>query len=111
MKTFLARALFWLPRGLGILLGIFLAVLALDVFGQGGNPGNTLIAFLIHLLPAAMVGIALGVAWRRDGMGAFLFFMLAGLFVLRSRGANWILPGWLGLIGGFFLLNWGLRCR
>lgn len=55
--------------------------------------------------------LAMRITHRFFDLQSVLRRVMAGLFVLRNRGANWILPGWLGLIGGFFLLNWGLRRR
>lgn len=109
MNSTAKRILFWAPRVLCILFALFLSALALDVFGEGYSLGETILALLIHLVPTYIVIIVLVIAWRWEWMGAILFFALAALFLVMSRGEGWILSVPLLLVGALFLLNWRYR--
>jgi hypothetical protein len=109
MNATLKRILFWAPRVLCILFALFISVFALDVFGEGYGLGETILALLIHLVPTFIVIIVLVIAWRWEWMGAILFFALAALFLVMSRGEGWILSAPLLLVGALFLLNWRYR--
>jgi hypothetical protein len=103
--------LFWTPRVLGILFAIFISLFALDVFGEGYGPWETVVALVMHLVPTFVVLIALAVAWRWEWVGAVLFCGLAFLYVVMAWGrfpllTYVVISGPLLLVGVLFLLNW-----
>ncbi|HEX5216888.1 MAG TPA: hypothetical protein VFV98_15610 [Vicinamibacterales bacterium] len=78
----------WTPRIAGLLMTVFLAAFALDAFnGAGPIP----IAVLMHLLPAAIVGLAVAGGWRHPAFGAAAFLALAiGYAVMAGGHLDWI---------------------
>lgn len=108
------RVVFWMPRILGLLFAVFISLFALDVFGAGYGFWQTIVAFLIHLVPTALILIALAVAWRWEWIGAILFMALGAWYVIMAWGKfPWItyllVAGPAFLIGGLFAVNWLLR--
>ena len=87
--------LIWAPRVAGVAVSLFLALFALDAF-DGGPLTETVPAFLVHLLPTAIVGAAVAVAWRHPWFGAAAFGALALGYaaMVPSR------PDWILIVGG-----------
>jgi hypothetical protein len=111
MQTTIGRVLLWTPRVLCILFAAFLSVFALDVFGEGGGVGETLLALLIHLIPMFAVVVSLIIAWRRQWVGAILLTALALFFLISSGGESWVVSAPLILVGALFLLSWIARTQ
>jgi hypothetical protein len=114
MKHRSGRALYWAPRILGILFALFISIFALDVFSEGYNLGETIIALIMHLIPTALVVVALIIAWRWEWFGAVLFAALGLGYILMTQGRfDWVtylvIPGPLFLTGALFLANWLYR--
>lgn len=114
MKPPVRRTLFWAPRILGILFALFVTLFALDVFGEGYSFWVTLWALLMHLIPTALVVVALAIAWRWEWVGAVLFIGLGVFYMVAFRGrAPWaaylVISGPLFLVGALFLVNWRYR--
>lgn len=110
-----ARILYWAPRVLGILFAAFVSFFALDVFGTGESVLNTIIAFLIHLIPVYAILIALAIGWRRELAGAILFSALALAYpIVFGTRFHWtayaLIMGPPLLIAALFLAGW-LRKR
>ena len=104
------RLLTWTPRVLGILVGLFLGLFALDA-ARGKNPiFDAVFDFVAHAIPAALVLALVAAAWRRAWVGAVGFSGLALAYaVMMSRGRlDWILviSGPLMVVGGLFLWSW-----
>lgn len=110
------QLLYWAPRGLCIVMALFLSMFALDVFGAGHGFWSTTLALLLHLLPTFAILLVLAISWRREWIGAVLFVALALLYAAWSwhkpfgRSAIPLISGPLLLVGVLFLLNW-LRRR
>lgn len=109
------RVVYWTPRILGILFALFISIFALDVFGAGYSFWETIVALIMHMVPTALVVVALLIAWRWEWAGAVLFVALGAAYLLMTRGRfDWLtyllIPGPLFLIGALFLINW-LRRR
>lgn len=110
------RILFWVPRLLAILMAAFISIFALDVFGEGYTFWETVLALAMHLVPTAVILIALGIAWRWEWAGGLLFVLLGGfyIFVFRKEG-DWIsyllIAGPLFLVGALFLVSAWVRKR
>ena len=67
----------WFPRILTVAFIAFLALFALDVFGEYENWQETLTALFMHLIPDFILLIALAIAWHWKVIGGFLFLVLA----------------------------------
>lgn len=110
------KTLYWAPRMLCVLLGVFLSLFALDVFVPGRGAGETLLALFIHLAPVFLVGLLLLAAWRREWVGAVAFTALAVFYLVSTGGRqHWAsyasISGTLLIIGVLFLVNWVSRRR
>jgi len=114
MNKPLKRVLFWSPRVLGIAFAIFLSMFALDVFNEGFSAGKTILALLIHLIPAAIILGLLAVAWRWEWVGGVLFIAAGILYLTRMwhhPAAVAGISGPLFLVGALFLLSWLKRAE
>lgn len=106
-----SQVILWTPRALAILFACFLAIFALDVFGEGYTPWQTAVALVMHLIPSFVVLACLGVAWRWPLSGVFLFPLLTVLYLLWTAGrfpwSTYLVvacpPLLLGLL---FLISW-----
>ena len=104
--------LLWSSRILGIAVGLFLSVFALDAFEPGKPLTRAFPDFAIHLLPAALVLVIVALAWRRAWIGGFAFLVLAAAYAMTVRfRLDWILviSGPLLTVGLLFLWSW--RCH
>ena len=114
--SLLQRILFWSPRLLCIFFAVFLSLFALDVFQEGAGFWVTSLAFIIHLAPAALVVIALAVAWRHEIVGAVTFLAFGLVYLVGTwRHNHWsalvMISGPLFLVGCLFLASWVLTRR
>jgi hypothetical protein len=106
------RLLYWAPRVSAVLLAAFLALFALDVFGEGLGPWRTLIALAMHLVPTWMVVLVLTLSWRREWIGAIAFPTLGALYAAWCWGEPFavsgiaLISGPALLVGVLFLFNW-----
>ena len=108
------RFVFWAPRFLCILFAVFVSLFALDVFGEGYGFWQTLGALLIHLIPTAVIVIALVISWRWEWLGAVLFIGMAVFYVVWVWGrfpvSTYVLMSTTPvLVGVLFLINWKYR--
>ena len=102
MKRPVKKILFWSPRVLGILIAVFVSLFALDVFGEGYSTVETIVALAMHLIPTLVILIVLGIAWRWEWIGGFLFVALGVLYItLFWEPSN--LPAYLVISGPLFL--------
>ena len=97
----------WAPRLVGLAAAVFMALFALDAFN--GKPlSEALPDFAIHLVPAAIVGLAVVIAWRYPLAGAIGFGGLAiGYALMVPNRPDWILSisGPLALVAVMFALS------
>jgi hypothetical protein len=106
------RFLFWAPRILCIAFAVFVSLFALDVFGEGYDFFETILAFLIHLIPTGIILVTLVVSWRWEWIGSIAFTTLAVAYmvIFRDREFGWftymIMSGPFFLLGILFLINW-----
>jgi hypothetical protein len=106
--------LLWGPRGLGILVCVFIGLFALDTFSEGKPFTEALSAFLIHLIPALVLLAIVGVSWRWEWFGGVTFIGLAIWYaVIAKRHPDWVLviSGPLFVVGTLFLLSWRHKAR
>ena len=99
MLTRSHRAWLWISRGAGIALTAFVALFALDAF-DGSPLREAVPAFLIHLIPAAVVAVVVLLAWRWPWLGAAGFAGLAIAYA-ASVQTRW---DWIAVIGGPLLI-------
>lgn len=76
MKNRVARAVLWMPSVLCLAFAAFMSLFALDVLGEGYGFWETIAALVMHLIPTAIVLVALAMAWRWPWIGAILFMAL-----------------------------------
>ena len=112
MNKTLKGFLFWTPRVLGILIALLLTLLSTDVFGEGYSFWQSILGFLIHMLPAFAVTVLLAFAWRWEWIGAlgFIGFGVWYVAITWSNDMHWsayaVLSGIPILIGILFLVGW-----
>jgi len=116
MSPVARRMLFWTPRVLGIAFALFISLFAMDVFNEHRSLPQLLVALGMHLIPTALIVVALIVAWRWEWVGAVLFFGLGGAYIVTVRShAPWdwylFIAGPAFLMGLLFLLNWRYRAE
>ena len=113
MKTSLS-ILYWIPRILGIVFIIFISLFALDVFFEGYSFWETILAFLIHLVPTYILIISLLIAWKWELPGGVIFIVLGLTYIIMFPNhplAYAIISGPSFLIGLMFLLSGFLQKR
>ncbi len=116
MKKPVKGVVFWMPRILCVLFAVFISLFALDVFGEGYDFWETIVALLMHLIPTGIILIALVIAWRWEWVGALLFLALGVWYVIMAWGEfEWVtylvIVGPLLLVGALFLVNWLYRAE
>ena len=80
------RALYWIPRVLGILFIVFVSLFALDIFGQGYNFWQMIIGLFMHLIPSFILILVLLVAWKKEILGGWIYIALGLIFIAVARG-------------------------
>jgi hypothetical protein len=116
MSPIARRLLFWTPRGLGIAFALFVSLFAMDVFDGHYRLPQLLLALGMHLVPTALIVVALAVAWRWEWVGAVLFSGLGVAYIVSMWGRfSWdtyaLIAGPAFLVGLLFLLNWRHRAE
>ena len=97
----------WGPRVLGMAATAFTGLFALDAF-DGRPLSEALPDFAIHLIPAAVVALAVAIAWRYPWLGAIGFGALAaGYAAMVPDRPDWILviSGPLALVAILFAVS------
>ncbi len=100
----------WLPRIIALLFVGLLVLLSMDSFGGNQTLGRQLIGFLIHLIPAFLVGICLLIAWKFRLLGGVLFLVIGMLFTIyfgtyRSASHFLLISLPLFVVGALFMLS------
>ncbi len=105
--------LFWAPRLLGILFLLLLGMFSLDVFGMGGRFWETILAFLLHSIPAFILLAFFLFGWRREWVGAVGFLLFGTWYFIFAfgvdRSAYLVLGGVPLLIAALFFVGWVFR--
>ena len=96
MSPSIRATLIWMPRLAGLAMVLFLSLFALDAFSHPASPGQALLAFAIHLAPAAAVAGVVAAAWRVPMLGAVLFTVLAAAYAASVSDR----PDWIAVISG-----------
>lgn len=96
---------------MSIAFAVFVSLFALDVFGAGYGFWGTLVALAMHLIPTAIIVVALVLAWRWEWIGTVLY-AAAGCFLMYWNLARGNPVGAIALavplflIAALFALNW-----
>ena len=107
--------LYWMPRVLGVLLAAFITIFAADAFEGNISVWQKLVAFAAHLIPTAILLLAVAIAWRWEVPGGLLFVLAGALHTTwaLSRGlpsVDILLisgPGYA--VGALFIVDWFYR--
>jgi hypothetical protein len=108
------QVLHWVPRGLAVLFAVFISLFALDVFSEGQPLGELLVDLTMHLVPTALIVVALLVAWRWPAAGGVAFLGLGAAYVIMTGGrfqllALLLIAGPPTLIGLLFIADQFVR--
>jgi hypothetical protein len=111
-----SRILFWTPRALALLLALFLAAFAADVFSENRGIWETVVALVMHLIPSAVVLLILAITWRREWLGGLTYLAVAIFYVVATGGRlHWsayvVISGTLCAIAVFFFAGWWILPR
>ncbi|MCX6170877.1 MAG: hypothetical protein NTX65_16165 [Ignavibacteriales bacterium] len=111
MKDSSNKILFWSPRILSILFALFISIFAFDVFAEGYGFWKTFLAFIIHLIPTALIVIVIIISWRWEWVGGIIFIALPIYYVYSAWGrfpisVYFIMCGPMVLISILFFINW-----
>jgi hypothetical protein len=109
------KALPTLPRVLGVLYALFIALFALDAIGEG-DFWTSLGAFSIHLIPAAFLLGVVAIAWFHELAGGLIYVALGLAYVLATNGrmapsVYVLITGALLTLGALFLAAWFVQRR
>jgi hypothetical protein len=80
------RAVYWTPRVVSVAFIGFLSLFALDVFQGGRGVWQTVVALGIHLIPSAVLAVAVILAWRWEWIGAALFGAAGAFYIAWVAG-------------------------
>jgi len=104
----------WAPRVVGIGLGLFLSLFALDALTEYRGILATIVAVGMGLLPSLVVLAVVWLGWRRDGIAALIFICLALFYAVSARDH----PQWIALIAGplvleavLYFVSWRMRSQ
>ena len=102
------KFIFWIPRILGILFILFLAMFSLDVFEGNYGFWGTVVGLFMHNIPAMILLIVLIISWKHELVGAVTFILAGFLYILilLITGFEWyMLLGILQISGIAFLVG------
>src|SRR3989344_3123701 len=115
----ISKKLYWAPRVLSILFILFLTMFSFDVFEPGLKWWEMAIGFLMHNIPVLVLTIALVISWRREIVGAVVFFVAGLLYIaliLTNKHFEMVMLTWILFISGpafivavLFLINWNKK--
>lgn len=113
MSKPLKSILFWTPRVLGILFILLVGMFSLDVFGMGGGFWETLLAFLVHNIPAFVLLAFFLPGWRWEWVGGLGFLLFGAWYLIFAFGVDLVAYSILGgvplLIAALFFVGWVFR--
>ena len=103
------KIIYWTARILGILFILFISVFALDAFEEGVPFLQSLVGFLIHLVPTFILIAVLLLAHKKGRIGGILFNALGLFYIFMARGEHWLayvmITGPAILTGVLFILG------
>lgn len=109
------KFIFWIPRILGILFILFLALFSLDIFEGNYGFWGTILGLFMHNIPALILLIVLIISWKHELVGAISFILAGIVYIawLLMKGFEWYMLLWIlqiagpaFLVGILFYVNW-----
>jgi len=105
------KLLYWTPRLLMIFFILFVSLFALDSFDGDQSILEKIGAFLIHLIPSAILAILLVISWRREWIGGIVFLLIGIAYIVWAWGkfpisTYIIISGPLFIVALLFFVNW-----
>lgn len=110
--SFGKKLLYWSPRIFSFVFLLFASLFALDVFDGSKGFWETLLAFIIHLVPVLLMAAILVVSWKREWIAAIIFPIIGVYNIIMAWDRHFpavtylVIAGPLFLIGLLFYLNW-----
>jgi len=118
MVTKINKFVLWTPRILSIMLVLFLTIFSWDVFDENSGFWQTVLALLIHNIPALLLAVIIWISWKYEIVGG-IAFIIAGIVhlvssILRVDAEPWYITSAFSLIidlpafiiGTLFLIGW-----
>ena len=91
MPTLLSRAIYWVPRILGLVFTAFLALFTTETFTHGPG-GSRVIDLAGHLIPAAAMFVVVLIAWKHELVGAAVLVAVGAWYAVATRDhTSWVL--------------------
>ena len=81
-----SRIVYWTPRILCILFGLFVSIFAFDVFEEHHGVWEIAVALFMHLIPTWVIFLTLWASWRREWIGGLVYTLLVGLDIWWAWG-------------------------
>ena len=110
------KLIYWMPRILGIVLILFLAMFSLDVFESGLTVSQIAIGLFMHNIPVLILLAILIISWKHEIVGGVAFILAGLLYILTlvmSTKFEWYMLSWSVIISGpafivgiLFFINW-----
>jgi len=121
MKQKISKFLYWTPRIVSIIFIAFLALMSLDIFGNGYTFWQTLVGLFMHNIPVFILTIVLIISWKHEWVGGIAFILAGCLYIISALirtqfqlyVLSWILivSGPAFVIGILFLIGWKKKRR
>jgi hypothetical protein len=106
MSPYVRNFVIWGPRLLGLATAAFAGLFAMDAFAE--PMPEALLSFAIHLIPAAIVGLMVAIAWQHPWAGAIGFGALALAYAAMVQNRqDWIvaISGPLAVLAVLFAIS------
>jgi len=102
MATKINKFVLWTPRILSIILVLFLTIFSWDVFEENSGFWQTVLALLIHNIPALLLAVIIWISWKYEIVGG-IAFIIAGIVhlvssILRADVEPWYISSVFSLI-------------
>lgn len=113
------KFIYWIPRVLGVIFILFLALMSLDVFDENAGFWGTVLGLFMHNIPDIVLLIILIISWKKYEIVGGIIFIVTGIAhmvfsVMRVEVEPWYIfflasliidvPAFL--IGILFLVGW-----
>lgn len=118
MKKEVTKFIYWAPRILSMLFILLLVLMSLDVFALGLSFWQTILALIMHNIPAIILLIVLLISWKYEIVGGIAFILVGLIYIilLMRNPFEWYLLSWAIQISGtafaiglLFFINWSRK--
>ena len=105
----ISKVIVWAPRVLSLVFAFFISLFATDAFAQGYSAIESVVAFLIHLIPTYILIAFILLSWKKPFFGGLGFFlsgtMLALMIGNQSLAIHLLITFPNFIIGSLYLLS------